>query len=462
MIYNTMFLRKQFDRYIKVPNNKWLTQIEGMEMIPSNSIIYKTKPGMGATFSEVMAKRHSIILLPHVSIIKNKQAQYKDKYNTFAIYGDSQETKIKDIVSYIAANNGYKKFLTTPRGLEKIKSAILSLDSKPENQCLYSDYFLLIDECHKLIKDTGYREDMIPPMDDFFEFRNKAMISATALPLSDSRFKTQNFENILLIPTHPDADYRPFYEQPKRKEVKVSDWNYVKEVHPFKKDIAILQVNSILNGFSEYLEKRPADNYCIFFNSIEGIKQLIEHLDIMGESRIYCSSESKIKLNLEFKEYDVKDEFDAEDSKQLKKFTFFTSSFYTGLDIKLCIKPNIVIITDVYNAPYSITDPYTDVLQIIGRFRGDMYNDVTHIVDYTKFTHCYPEEVLNKRITDSKIVYEAIENLQSISFSFDEDIKAMISELMYRVHPYAKFLDVNRKYSSFKEDKLLHSTQKPT
>ena len=70
---------------------------------------------------------------------------------------------------------------------------------------MYEDYFLLFDECEKAIQDVGYRGDIYLPVEDFFRFRNKAMVSATPIVPSDPRFAEQGFEMLRIVPTY---DYR--------------------------------------------------------------------------------------------------------------------------------------------------------------------------------------------------------------------------------------------------------------
>lgn len=357
--------------------------------------------------------------------------------------------KIKDIVAYLQSDVKYKKFLTTPRGLEKIKMA-MAQTGKAINKALYSRYFLLVDECHKWVKDTGFREDMIPPMNDFFFFKKKAMISATVIPFSDPRFKLQKFRHILLKPTYAKMQSIKWF----REEPVTNPLRGIKQqltpVHPYKKDINLLQVNSITNGLKDYIQRKSDDTFCIFFNSISGIKSLIADLDILAKSRIFCSSESSKLLQLEQAGYNVSDEFKENDNTSLLKYNFFTSSFYTGLDIKLTFKPNIVILTDSYNAPYSIVDPYTDVPQIIGRFRNDKYQEVVHIHDYSKFTNFLSEKELEKLIDCSQKAYAAVDNL--VQLTHDEEDKVRFRALASRLHPFATFIDQNGAYSAFKED----------
>ena len=58
----------------------------------------------------------------------------------------------------------------------------------------------------------------------------------------------------------------------------------------------------------------------------------------------------------------------------LAKYNFFTSRFYSAVDIELNVKPDILILTNLNNAVYTTVDPYTEAIQIQGRFRR-MFED---------------------------------------------------------------------------------------
>ena len=416
---------------ITIPDDPelYFNEIEGFELIPTDTIIDKRYPGLGATYGEITASRNSIIVLPHVSIVKNKHQQHKEKNNTFPIYGELKGSSSKDIFYYALSDVKYKKFLTTPKGLEKIKTAFSQMDQEGRLHELYSDYFLLWDEAHKLVKDTGYREDMILPMDDFFKFKNKAMVSATPLHFRDPRFHEQGFKVVKFK---------------REDEVPV--------------DIKLVHSNSLINSFKDYISTNQEDTFCIFFNSINGIKSIINELGIKADSKIFCSQESKSLLKGEQQGYDVSDVFLETDGENLAKYNFFTSSFYTGLDINLNFKPIIIILTDCTDAPFSMVDPFTDVPQIIGRVRDKiidkqrirMFKEVIHVDNYTHFTNPYSDEKLDKVINCSKAAYEAIDALGKLDE--DAESRAIFKDINLRIYPYAKFIDELGRYSPFKED----------
>lgn len=438
-----------FDLTIDFPTNTWLNDNAQLREVETNWILYKTIPGIGATFGEIIAKRNSIIMLPHVSIIKNKQIKHKDKHHTFAIHGDDRDTKPKDIDAYLTSDVPFKKFLTTPQGLTKIKWAVERLAKRGIKIDLFKEYFLLIDEGHKWVKDVDYREDMVPPMDDFFEFDNKGIVSATMLPFSDPRFAQQGFKRIKINPVYPTGEVNWFKSEPFKRNVgKIKSQN-LKPKHPYKKDILLHSVNSITTGLMDYINANPAPANCIFFNSIQGIMSIIKDLGIEAESRVFCSKESAFLLRIKERKLNISHEFLPEDSRRLAKYNFFTSSFYTGLDIDLCIKPNIIILTDCQTIKYSIVDPYTDVIQIIGRFRKEMYQSVVHINNYTKFIEQPSQKDLETRMANSKIVYESIENLKVIAT--DSELQKVFEEVMEWSYPYSTLFSSGQ-YSYFKED----------
>ena len=94
----------------------------------------------------------------------------------------------------------YVKILTTPESFQKVKEAFEEVD---EN--IYQTCFLLFDECHKIVKDADYRETITLPIDDFFYFAQKAMVSATPLAFTDERFERQRFKILKIV---PDSEYR--------------------------------------------------------------------------------------------------------------------------------------------------------------------------------------------------------------------------------------------------------------
>jgi len=66
-----------------------------------------------------------------------------------------------------------------------------------ENEML-ENYFLLFDECERIVTDISYRGKIAAPLETFFRFKNKAVVSVTTLEFSDERFK--NFDHYIIQP----------------------------------------------------------------------------------------------------------------------------------------------------------------------------------------------------------------------------------------------------------------------
>lgn len=323
---------------ISIRKNEWLSDAlknNGYDMIPTNVILDKTLTGIGATYGELIAKRNSIIIEPNVPVILCK-TENENEY--LGVYAKTTEAQIKAYLN--RSDIVYKKIITTPESFRKVRKVATTLKLN-----LYTDFFCLFDECEKITQDSDYRPAISQPIGDFFRFTNKAFVSATPLSPSHPEFTNQDFSKIKIQP----------------------DYNY-------KKDITLIFTNSFINQVRETLANLADSNcICIFFNKTDAINKLIEELGIT-DYKIFCSEKSVKKLNERFIE-------NASETVELPlaKYNFFTCRFYSGLDIILHNQnPDIIILTNLATASYTAIDPFTDAIQIQGRFRLG-FNTLTHI-----------------------------------------------------------------------------------
>ena len=162
----------------------------GMDMIPSNVILNKVLPGLGATHAEIIAPRNSIIIEPNVPVIKGKVKKYDD-LKSLGIYEGVTQIHVQ---KYLCDDSiPLKKIITTPEGFSKIRGA-----AKKVGIDIYTDYFCMFDECEKLIQDNKYRPKITNPVEDFFKFDRKAFVSAT--PLDIQHPEIINFHKLLVNP----------------------------------------------------------------------------------------------------------------------------------------------------------------------------------------------------------------------------------------------------------------------
>lgn len=281
--------------YIEIDSpDKHLSDV--LEEIPSNVILYKTLTGIGATYSEIKAQRHSIIIEPNVPVIIGKCNSAKHKNDN--LLGVYEGVTTDRIIKYLGASRGkYYKILTTPESFTKVKDAFLIFNGKIYNTC-----FLLIDEAHKTIKDVDYRSDIVLPMNDFFKFKGKALVSATPLKFSDPRFEENGFSIIKIEPT---------YDYAKEIDIKPST-NILREVwEEF--------------GWMPFITGQDKDRpFFIFINSVDIIYSIISQLKLFDKSSVFCAPKSIDKL----KQNNFNRCYENWDIERMSQYNFFTSRFF--------------------------------------------------------------------------------------------------------------------------------------
>mgnify|MGYP000297862161 FL=1 len=341
----------------------------GHDNIPSNVILDKTLTGIGATYQELHAKRHSIIIEPTLPVIHDK-AYGKDEI--LPVY---ENCKVPDVKRYLQrAEVKYKKILTTPESFWKVKKACEELKWN-----MYNTFFCLFDECERLTEDSDFRRKITMPMKDFFQFNSKAFVSATPLQVSDPRF-----EGFQWIKITPDFDY--------------------------KKPLNLIVTNSYDYSVRQLLLEHLVNSsrVFIFLNTTNGIEKIVNTLGIEGQSKIFCSEKSVKKLKK--KGYtNVASLY----SEPIAKYNFLTCRFYSALDIILKVKPDIVMLTNLYEAEHSMIDPYTEAVQICGRFRkeidGSTFNSITHLTNVRNTLKVKTDEEIDIELEEKLKTYEGLQ-----------------------------------------------------
>lgn len=411
---------KQIPIYEEIDSKKMYLEdalkAEGAEFIPSKCVINKVLPGLGATHMEITAKRHSIIIEPNVPVILGKKEQHGD--DVLAVYEDCTPKQVKDYL--LNEKIKWKKIISTPEGyIKKVVPAI-----KASKVDVYNDYFLLFDEVEKITQDCGYRPNIAKPINDLFDkFKNKAFVSATPLSFSDPRFEEQGFEIIEIDP----------------------QWNY-------RKDLTLITTNDFDNAFLDYFDKHKSSNcICIFLNSTNSINEIIHSLGINDESKVFCSERSYKKLQkVDFKNVHYNLHF------PLAKYNFFTSRFFSAVDILLtdAETPDILLLTN--DVQFTQIDPSTEAIQIYGRFRNG-FKSLTHIA------MSLPEDTIIKSDAD---LLEGLEKSKEIYEYLKDDLEKVYANDLFNIQTdainedlknlrYKRFLDENENKNHFAVDNLL-------
>ena len=380
-----------------------------MHEIPTNCILSKRIPGCGATTLELNTIHNSIIIVPNVPVINSKCQ--KDENNI--ILGVYETVTVDDIVEYLHEHNIYK-IMTTPESFPKVKKA-----SELCGLNIYTDFFLLDDECHQLVKDVDYRADIVLPMDDFFLFEHKALVSATPIVFSDPRFK--DFKTIEIY-----ADY------------------------DYQQKIQVVHTYSVVKTVREYLESHKDNKVCIFFNSVDGIYSLMNQLDILNDATVYCAPKSRIKLK---SEHGFTNAYDVWSANTMKQYNFFTGRFYTAFDLELeQEKPDLLMITDPFISPYTMLDVDTDCIQICGRFRNGI-SSATHIYRTNEEIIAKTREQLEWEISGHEFAFRTIQSLYNSTDS--KELRYGLGEA-FETLPFRTYLNPDLTKNWFRIDNEIH------
>ena len=358
--------------------------------IPTDCILSKRVPGCGATTLELKTNRNSIIIVPNVPVIQSKEK--KEPYPK----GVYEDVTVSEVVTYLKENIRYK-IMTTPESFGKIKVACEKC-----NINIYSEFFLLMDECHQLVKDVDYRNFIVLPMADFFKFKNKAMVSATPLGFSDPRLK--KFDTL---------------------EVR-ADYDYQQE-------ITVINAYNTTKAIGEYLESHQNGTVCFFVNSITQIYSIMRHFKLLEDSTVYCAPKSVTKLK---EGYDFTNAYKEWSAETMKRYNFFTGRFFSAFDLELTYKPDLVMITDPYLSPYTMLDVDTDCIQICGRFRKGV-NSATHIYRVNPEICVKSKEQVEQDIHDLEIGYRTLQRYYNNADSRED---RMAFGQVIDIHPYRKYL----------------------
>ena len=376
---------------ITIHKGQYLSDV--MNEIPSDCILSKKIPGCGATTLELDTQRNSIIIVPNVPVIKSKCNKYD---NLLGVYENVTADKI---CNYLTSNTLHK-IMITPESFGKVKIACARCGID-----LYSHFFLLMDECHQLIKDVDYREDIVLPMTDFFRFKEKALVSATPIGFSDPRLKEFG-----TIEVNADYDYR--------------------------QEITVTHTYNIQKAVNDYLKNHDG-TICFFINSVVEIYAIMKQLNILEDSAVYCAPKSRMKLR---NEYSFDNAYKDWSADTMKKYNFFTGRFFTAFDLDLPYKPDLVMVTDPYISEYTMLDIDTNCIQICGMFRNGI-NSATHIYRVNPEIIIKDREQIEWEISAHEFAYQTIHTLYN---SADNIESRFAFSAVLETMPFRKFL-----YSDF-------------
>ena len=262
-------------------------------------LIKKNRTGVGATTLELKCPRNSIIVVPTKALASEKTKSTWDeelqKNKACYVGGDVNGLKKTSIEEYLNDSAiEHKKFLVVANSLPR-------LVRKLGEDC-FKNYFLMIDEIDSYQYDNSYRPELEDVMDYYFQFPQKlrCMVSATI-----SKF------------SNPQINAEPVIE--------------VQFNEPAPRHIHLLHTENIIETAKKQIEsilqEHPNDKILVAYNTVKGIKTVIETFEdaLKEKCAILCSEKSKATAQEYYSELT--------DNMLPKQVNFMTCTYFVGIDI---------------------------------------------------------------------------------------------------------------------------------
>jgi hypothetical protein len=291
-----------------------------------NGFIIKGRCGIGGTRLEILNKlRSSIIVVPTVNIIKSKLIKHPE---IIPIHGEVTDQEIREQLS---KRLPAQKIMITPDSFGRLVKIGIGLGLLTD---FYRNWYVLLDECHTFITEA-FRPNILRPFNYFWEFDNKAIISATPYYFSDPRFLAMDKHEIII--TEKLAT------------------------------ITLLNCKSVYGTLNHLLVNADKldGNLHIFLNSVTDIKKAIIAASIT-DCNIYCADDEKGKNLATLGELD-KFFVSVPVNGEYKKINFYTSRYFEGWDME-DEGAHLILVTDCHKPQLKIGVHHKGV-QVFGRGR---------------------------------------------------------------------------------------------
>lgn len=340
--------------------------------LPYNCIFNKVITGCGGTTIVLFNGENYVIAVPTTELITNKTRLTEagestitspdgKQMNVFGLFGIFSYQVKKQLKEYIA-KSGVKKIMCTYDKLPKLAEY---LDP--------SDYRLLVDEYHILLKAYSYRDKAIDGvLNSYKSYKSFCFMSAT--PIS-SEFKPSLLEGVNEI----EAQWN---------EIDTLTVNLQRTNKPYVK------AANIINAYKKdgYVTVGELKSYEAFFfiNSVTDIAAILQYCNLSkDEVKIVCADTEQNRAKLAG--YKI-----TNSRSENKRFTFITSKSFEGADYYSDSAICYVVSNSKNNN--TLLDISTDIYQIAGRIRtadNPFRNMLVHIFNTT-----------GKRDLDLEISYE--------------------------------------------------------
>ncbi len=394
-----------------------------LEDLPHNCIFNKVVTGCGGTTVVLQNSEDYVIAVPTTELIINKTditiaGVSREPYNgiyPFGLFGrfDDALPRLKEYLN----SSGTKKIMCT---YDKVPTLMEYI--KPSN------YRLLIDEYHCLLKAYSYRQKAINGvLENFRQFKSFCFMSAT--PILPS-FKPNCLADVKEI----QADWGDSIEK------------LTVELQQTNKPYAL--VANIINaykrdGFITSEEGIRSYEAFFFINSVTDIVAILKHCNLSNEeARIVCanSDENERKLS----GYTI-----SNSRSPNKMFNFITSKSFEGADYHS--KTGLCFVVSTQSNPHTQASIDTDIPQIAGRIRtkdNPFRNFMVHIfnTNYKKLNLDMTYEQMEAKTNSA--LEKAQKTVEFFNSAKDKDVKENLrANIMQNLNKwYMSYDSINDKF----------------
>ena len=314
--------------------------------LPQNCIFNKVITGCGGTTIALFNDRNYVISVPTTELIVNNTGlneaglstitspDGKTKVEVFGLFGVFSYKVKKELKEYLSTS-GVKKIMCT---YDKV--AALSKILNP------SEYQLLVDEYHILLKAYSYRHKAINGvLSHYKDYKSFCFMSATPISPEFKPLALEGVEEVNAVWDDTDTLFVAL-ERTNKPYIKAANI-----INAYKVDGCIT-----MNGFKSY-------EAFFFINSVTDIANILQYCELnKDEVKIVCADTEENRRKLAG--YTI-----SNSRSENKPFTFITSKSFEGADY--FSETGICYVVSNSSNTNTLLDISTDIYQIAGRIRTE-------------------------------------------------------------------------------------------
>lgn len=373
--------------------------------LPHNCIFNKVITGCGGTTIALFNQENYVISVPTTELIINKTNKDEAgksiitnfdgtcKQEVFGLFGAFTYYVKQELTQYLNTS-GPKKIICT---YDKLPRLVEFLNP--------SEFRLLVDEYHNLLKIYSYRNKAVDGIfESFRDYKSACFMSATPI---NPDFKPSALEELDEVNAKWDSTdkLQVLLQQTNKPYIKVANI-----INAYKMD-----------GFIEVDGIKSKEAF-FFLNSVTDIANILQYCNLAdNEVKIVCADNEGNKAKL--------GGYSISNSKAPNKpFTFITSKSFEGADY--FSEDGICFVVSNTHNPHTLEDISTDIVQIAGRIRtpsNPFRNMIIHIFNTSGRRNLNLDKTYQEMVDSINKEIEVNSKLVDVANSFEGEAREMAS-----------------------------------